>query len=57
MATVSFTKDIVIKEKEAIKKFENIVANKKPVYPISKELASDKTMERGRELLKQYFSR
>jgi hypothetical protein len=57
MATTSFIKDIVIKEPESVKKFVDIISNKKPIYPINKELASDNTMERGRNLLKQYFSR
>jgi hypothetical protein len=56
MATVSFTKNIVIKEPESIERFIDIVSNKKPVYHVNKDLASDKIMDRGKKILKQYLS-
>ena len=56
MATVSFTKDIVIKESEAVKRFADIVCDKSPKLPINKALTSDKEMERGKELLRQSLS-
>jgi hypothetical protein len=57
MATTSFTKEIFIKEPEAIKRFNEVFEDDSPKRPIKRELASDETMERSRELLKQFFSR
>ena len=57
MATVSFTKNIVVKESEAVNRFISAVTDRKSNPPVNEDLASDKTMERGRVLLKQYLSR
>ncbi len=55
MATVSFDKNIVIKEPEAIEKLVEVLSSKE-VKPINKELASDEAMARGEKLLKQCLS-
>jgi hypothetical protein len=57
MATTSFTKEIFIKEPDAIKRFNEVFEDDSPKRPINKELASDKEMERGIELLRQSLSR
>ncbi|MDR2568940.1 MAG: hypothetical protein LBD23_01415 [Oscillospiraceae bacterium] len=56
MATTSFTKEIFIREPDAIRRFNEVFEDDSPKRPINKELASDKEMERGRELLKKYLS-
>jgi len=56
MATASFTKEIVFKEKDSVKRFVDVVHNKQPAHDIDKNLASDKNLERGRQLLTQCLS-
>ena len=56
MATVSFDKNIVIKEPEAIEKLVEVLSSKE-AKPINRKLASDEAMARGEELLKQCLSR
>ena len=56
MATVSFDKDIVIKEPEAVDKLVNVLSSEE-VKSVNKKLASDEAMARGEELLKQCLSR
>ena len=56
MATTSFTKQIFFNEPEAIKRFNESLEDDSPQRLIKKELASEKEMERGRELLKKYLS-
>lgn len=57
MATASFNKDITIKETESIKKFINIITRDitSSMY-VDKDKSSEKTMERGEQLLKLYLS-
>ena len=52
MATVSFDKNIVIKETEAIEKLVEVLSSKE-AKPINRKLASDESMARGEKLLKQ----
>lgn len=56
MATASFNKDITIREPEAIRKFVSVISKDRESISIDKEKASDKTMARGEQLLKQYLS-
>ncbi len=57
MATVSFDKKIIIERPKEVDNFLRIYNSEEPALPISKELASEKNIDRGKELLKQYFSR
>ena len=56
MATVSFDKNIVIKEPDAVQKIVNSLLNDKP-REINKQLASPIEIARGEQLLKQCLSR
>jgi hypothetical protein len=56
MATVSFDKNIVIKEPEAIEKLVEVLSSNE-AKPIKRELASDEAIARGEKLLKQCLSR
>jgi len=55
MATVSFDKNIVIKEPEAIERLVEVLSSKE-VKPINRKLASDEAMARGEKLLEQCLS-
>jgi hypothetical protein len=55
MATVSFDKNIVIKEPESIEKLVEVLSSKE-AKPINRKLASDEAMARGEKLLKQCLS-
>ena len=55
MATVSFDKNIVIKEPEAIEKLVEVLSSS-DVQPIKRKLASPGTMARGEEILKRCLS-
>ncbi|NLI93739.1 MAG: hypothetical protein GX434_16575 [Peptococcaceae bacterium] len=55
MATVSFDKNIVIREPEAIERLVEVLSSKE-AKPINKKLASDEAMAKGEELLKQCLS-
>ncbi|MBE3554854.1 MAG: hypothetical protein IMW85_07680 [Thermicanus sp.] len=56
MATVSFNKNIVIKEPEAVDRLVKVLTSKE-VKPINRKLASDEAMARGEKLLNQCLSR
>ena len=56
MATVSFDKNIVIREPDAVSKLVDSLIHDKP-REINKQLASPSERERGRQLLKQCLSR
>jgi len=55
MATVSFDKNIVIKEQDAVSRLVDALINDKP-RTIDKQLASPSEMIRGEQKLKQYLS-
>ena len=55
MATVSFDKNIVIKEQDAVSKLVDALINDK-ARKIDKQLASPSEMMRGEQKLKQYLS-
>lgn len=55
MATVSFDKNIVIREPEAVEKLVEVLTSK-DVKPINKELASGEVMARGEEALRRCLS-
>lgn len=57
MATVSFDKEFIIKDKEYINKFSKIISEENKTKKIDIEKVSEANMERGRILLKQYLSR
>lgn len=57
MATVSFDKEFIIKDKECINKFSRIISEENKTKKIDIEKVSEANMERGRTLLKQYLSR
>ncbi|MGL4913565.1 MAG: hypothetical protein ACRC3Y_14170 [Romboutsia sp.] len=57
MATVSFDKEFIIKDKEYINKFSKIILEENKTKKIDIEKVSETNMERGRILLKQYLSR
>ena len=54
MATVSFDKNIIIKEKEAVSKLVDALIDS-TVRKIDKKLASPAEIARGEEKLKQYL--
>ncbi|NLI14102.1 MAG: hypothetical protein GX425_16175 [Peptococcaceae bacterium] len=56
MATVSFDKNIVVKEPEAIERLVEVLSSSKEAKPINRKLASDEAMARGEKLLKQCLS-
>ncbi|KKM12978.1 hypothetical protein SY88_00750 [Clostridiales bacterium PH28_bin88] len=56
MATVSFDKNIVIKEPEAVEKLVEVLSSK-DVKPVNRELASVKAMARGEQILRRCLSR
>ena len=56
MATVSFDKNIVIKEPDAVKKLVDSLLNDKP-REIDRQLASPTELARGEQLLRQCLSR
>ncbi len=56
MATVSFDKNIVIKEKEAVGKLTEVLMTGQ-VKPFNRELASAEAMARGEDLLIKCLSR
>ncbi len=56
MATVSFDKNIVIREPEAVVKLVEVLSSK-DVKPVNRKLASAKAMARGEEVLKRCLSR
>jgi hypothetical protein len=56
MATVSFDKNVVITEPEAVQKLVDSLLNDKP-RKIDQTLASPTETARGEQLLKQYLSR
>ncbi len=55
MATVSFDKNIVIKEPEAIEILVEVLSSKESKQ-INRKLAFDESMARGEKLLKQCLS-
>lgn len=55
MATVSFDKNIVIKEPEAVERLVEVLSSKE-AKPINRKLASDEAMARGEKSLKQCLS-
>ena len=55
MAIVSFDKNIVIKEPEAVERLVEVLSSKE-AKPINRKLASDEVMARGEKLLKQCLS-
>lgn len=55
MATVSFDKNIVIKEPEAIERLVEVLSSK-DAKPINRTLASDEAIARGEKLLQQCLS-
>ena len=56
MATVSFDKNIIINEPDAVKKLVDSLLGDKP-RKIDKQLASPTEIARGEQLLKQCLSR
>jgi len=56
MATVSFDKNIVINEPDAVKKLVDSLLNDKP-REIDKQLASYSEIARGEQLLRKCLSR
>ena len=56
MATVSFDKNIVINEPDAVKKLVDSLLNDKP-RDIDRHLASPTELARGEQLLRQCLSR
>lgn len=56
MATVSFDKNIIIKEPEAVEKLVEVLSSK-DVKPVKRELASVKAMARGEKALRRCLSR
>jgi len=55
MATISFDKDLTIREPEAIEKLIEILSLNE-ARPINKKLISERELERGEKLLKQCLS-
>ncbi|MBF7081846.1 hypothetical protein IT084_02510 [Desulfallas sp. Bu1-1] len=55
MATVSFDKNIVIKEPEAVEKLVEALSSK-DVKPVNKKFASAEAMAKGEEVLKRCLS-
>jgi len=55
MATISFDKDLTIREPEAVSKLIEVLSSNE-VRPVNKKLTSAKEMERGEKLLKQCLS-
>jgi hypothetical protein len=56
MATVSFDKNVIITEPDAVQKLVDSLLNDKP-RTIDRELTSPTEVARGEQLLKQYLSR
>jgi hypothetical protein len=56
MATVSFDKNIVIKEPEAVDRLVKSFSEKN-VRPVKRELASDEAMARSEDILRLCLSR
>lgn len=56
MATVSFDKNIVIKESEAIDRLVKVFSSKE-IRPINKQIASEESMAKGEEILRRCLSR
>lgn len=57
MATVSFNKEFIIKDKQYADKFSKIILKENNNRKINIEKVSEVNIERGRALLKQYLSR
>jgi len=57
MATSSFTKEIIIDNPESVALFEKVISENQTAQSIDRNLASDETMERGKQLLKLCLSR
>lgn len=56
MATVSFDKNIVIREPEAVEKLVEVLSSEDDVKPVNRKLASAEAMARGEEVLKRCLS-
>lgn len=55
MATISFDKNVIIREPEAVEKLINVLLSK-DVKPVNRKLASVEAMARGEEILKRCLS-
>ena len=55
MATISFDREIKI-SKESVDRLLDVLETKENHQKINKDLASEKSMQEGREQLKKYFS-
>ncbi|AVX19908.1 MULTISPECIES: hypothetical protein [Carboxydocella] len=55
MATVSFDKNIIIREPEAIEKLIDVLLSE-DVKPVNKKLASAEEIARGEEILRRCLS-
>lgn len=56
MATASFDKNLVIKEKEAVSKLVEVLSSSE-IKPFNKRLASAEAMARSEETLVKFLSR
>jgi len=55
MATISFDKNVIIREPEAVEKLIEVLLSK-DVKPVNRKLASAEAMARGEEVIKRCLS-